>query len=158
MTSVIAVREATVEDLGALREVYRDASLSNAGDRDALLAHPDVLLWVDDNLRAGRTRVATDEAGTVLGFATTRPTPIGLELEDLFVRPQHMRRGVASLLVADAVETARREGHASIDVTGSPHAAAFYASVGFVRIGDEQTLFGPAPRLRLTVPHPQGSM
>ena len=41
-----------------------------------------------------------------------------------------------------------RDGVARIEVTANHHAAEFNASAGFVRIGDEQTLFGPAPRLR----------
>jgi hypothetical protein len=46
----------------------------NAGDRDALLAHSEALTLAADLLARGRTRVATADDGTVVGFATTRPT------------------------------------------------------------------------------------
>jgi GNAT superfamily N-acetyltransferase len=93
--------------------------------------------------------VAVDDDGRILGFATVADNENGQELVDLFVDPDEMRKGVASQLVLDAVSEGRRHGVPCIEVTGNQHAAEFYASAGFVRIGEEHTLFGPAPRLRL---------
>jgi ribosomal-protein-alanine N-acetyltransferase len=143
------VRPAGPGDVAALRGIYRRASLSNEGDREALLGSPEVLDWQGANL--ARTRVAANAEGTVLGFATVVPIVGGLELEDLFVDPAVMRRGIATLLVRAALDEASREGAAWIKVTANPHAAAFYASVGFAHVRDDQTLFGPAPRLRVEI-------
>ena len=98
--------------------------------------------------------MATDGRGRILGFATVVRIEGGLELEDLFVDPDAMRQGVASRLVLDAIAQAARDGLARIEVTANNHAAEFYASAGFVRVGDEQTLFGPAPRLRRDIVSP----
>ena len=38
--STIQVRDADPRDEAVLARIYREASLSNAGDREALLAHP----------------------------------------------------------------------------------------------------------------------
>ena len=92
--------------------------------------------------------MAVDVDGSILGFATAVDINGGQELEDLFVDPGAMRKGVATQLVQDVVSDATRSGVPWIEVTGNQHAAEFDASVGFVRVGDEQTLFGPAPRLR----------
>ena len=147
----IATRLATESDLSRLRAIYRDASLSNEGDRDNLLGSPETLHWVGDGIAAGHTRVATDSGGRVLGFASVVPIEGGLELEDLFVDPAVMRQGVATRLILDLVAAAARDGVAWIEVTANDHAAEFYASAGFLRVGEEQTLFGPAPRLRREV-------
>jgi GNAT superfamily N-acetyltransferase len=147
----ISTRAATVDDLEALRELYRRSSLSNEGDRASLLASPDVLHWAGDRLATGRTRVATDGLGRILGFATVVDIQGGRELEDLFVDPDAMRRGVATRLLLEAVAQAVRDGVPWIEVTANHHAADFYASAGFVRVGDEQTSFGRAPRLRRDV-------
>jgi GNAT superfamily N-acetyltransferase len=144
----IATRLADEGDLEALRAVYRSASLSNAGDRANLLGSPEALHWAGDGIAAGGTRVATDASGRVLGFATVVPIEGGLELEDLFVDPPAMRQGVATRLVLDLVRAAARDGVSWIEVTANDHAAEFYASAAFVQVGEEQTLFGPAPRLR----------
>ena len=83
----------------ALADIYRRASLSNPGDRDRLLAHPEYLVLEPDGLAEGRTHVA-EEDGSVVGFATWAETyDGGMELEDLFVDPKWMRRGIATALV-----------------------------------------------------------
>jgi predicted N-acetyltransferase YhbS len=149
--SDVEIRSAGPADVDAIQRVYRRASLSNEGDRDALLAHPDALVFDPAPVAGGRTRVAVDD-GDVVGFATTRREGDALELDDLFVDPDHMRRGIGLMLVRDAVDGARREGIASIGVTANPHALVFYAVAGFVPAGTAETRFGPAPRMRLDVP------
>jgi len=62
-------------DLPAASEVYRSASLSNAGDRDNLLAHPDYLVLRPEGLAEGRTYVA-EEQGSLVGFATWLETAL----------------------------------------------------------------------------------
>jgi GNAT superfamily N-acetyltransferase len=149
--SSIQVRDANPGDAEALARIFREASLSNAGDRDALLAHPEALTLSVD-LVSGRTRVATDADGTVLGFATTRHTGPGvLELDDLFVDPAAMRTGVARHLIRRLATEAEREDVARIDVTANPHASAFYGAVGFVAGARADTEFGAGRRMHLDV-------
>ncbi len=147
------VRQATLSDFDAVQETFRAASLWNTGDRDALLAHPEVLVFEDTAIVEGRVRVAVDDDGEVVGFATPRPVGEGVwELDDLFVAPRHMRRGFATKLIEDLVGWAADQGVARIQVTANPHAMQFYRSVGFVDDGVAETQFGPAPQLRLDVP------
>src|SRR4051812_201812 len=150
--SPIDVREATGADEPALARIFRSASLSNAGDRDALLARRDVLVLDDGLLARGRTRVATTTDGTVVGFASTRPTGRGvLELDDLFVDPLARRRGAARQLVRRIVADAAAEGVVRIEVTANPHALDFYAAVGFVPDGQTDTELGSGLRMHLDV-------
>jgi len=148
MAEELTLRPATIADHAALHDVYRRASLSNDGDRAALLAAPDALVWEGSELAAGRTLLAEDAGGRVVGFATVVPYGAGLELDDLFVEPDVMRRGVATRLVRALLEDAAAQGFPWIEVTANPHAAEFYASVGFTEVGTVQTRFAPAPRLR----------
>ena len=89
------IRLGTSADLAAATDVYRRASLSNAGDRDNLLAHPDYLILGPEGLAEGRTHVA-EEDGSLVGFATWAETVGTIELEDLFVDPGYLRRGNAA--------------------------------------------------------------
>jgi GNAT superfamily N-acetyltransferase len=147
------VRDAAVEDVPALQEVFRRSSLSNLADREDLLAHPEALEFAQTALGDGRVRVATDQSGRVIGFATTAMDNGRLELVDLFVDPDWMRRGVGRRLLLDAVGFARTMGIASIGVTGNHHAYAFYAAVGFVWDEEVVTEFGStASRMHLDVP------
>src|SRR5690348_14798994 len=92
------IRRGVPADLPAASDVYRSASLFNAGDRDNLLAHPEHLILAPDGLAEGRTYVA-EEDGTIVGFATWIEAGGIVELDDLFVDPRWMRRGIATALV-----------------------------------------------------------
>lgn len=146
------VRTATHADVAVLQEVYRRASLSNDGDRAVLLGSPDALVWDGAEIAAGRTLLAEDADGRILGFATAVPYGDGLELDDLFVDPDVMRRGVATTLVEAILQQAAQDGLPWIEVTANRHAAAFYASIGFTEVGTVETRFAPAPRLRAWSP------
>jgi GNAT superfamily N-acetyltransferase len=144
----LTIRTAVPADLPALRHVYRDASLSNAGDAPRLLARPEYLVFAGDGIPAGRTRVA--ETGRILGFATVTPgQDDGPELEDLFVDPAWRRLGIARQLVQDAVRTARQAGHRRLWVTGNQHALDFYRAAGFVPGAEVATELGTGLRMYL---------
>jgi GNAT superfamily N-acetyltransferase len=98
-------------------------------------------------VRDGRTRVAISD-GRIVGFATADATETATELEDLFVDPECMRRGVGTALVEDIVATARVRGFRRLVVSANDHAHAFYVGAGFVDAGTASTRFGPAPRMR----------
>jgi N-acetylglutamate synthase-like GNAT family acetyltransferase len=156
--SAFDVRRAVADDLPALRRIFRQASLSNEGDREVLLAHPEALELRDEGVTEGRIRAATTTDGSVVGFITIRSGDgSALELEDLFVDPEWMRRGVARSLLADVVATAKHAGSRCIEVTGNPHAEAFYRSVGFEPLHECETPFGPGLRMRLAIPNRPGS-
>jgi GNAT superfamily N-acetyltransferase len=143
------LRDATRDDLPRLQDVFRRSSLSNEGDRAALIAHPEALVFSETSLSAGRVRVATVEPDLIVGFATTVIEPGFLELVDLFTDPEWMRRGVATTLIRDIVEFATSIGVARVSVIANPHASDFYQGVGFVAEGHTPTAFGQGLRMHL---------
>jgi GNAT superfamily N-acetyltransferase len=144
------IRLGAPADLPAAAGVYRRASLSNAGDRDNLLAHPEYLILGPEGLAEGRTYVA-EEDGSVVGFATWAEAGGAVELEDLFVDPGWRRRGIATALVGRIVEVLRARAVECLEVTANPHAREFYRAAGFIDCGVTETDFGPAPRMRLAI-------
>jgi N-acetylglutamate synthase-like GNAT family acetyltransferase len=144
------IRSADTSDVDVLRDLFRRASLSNDGDRDALLANPDALAFDDTSVHEQRTRVAIAD-GRIVGFATTQVTAGFVELDDLFVDPDWMRRGVGRALVFDAATTARSRGATRVEVTANGHALSFYEAAGFVLDGVTETRFGPGLRMHLDV-------
>ena len=144
----ISIRTANIADLPDLTEVFRLASLSNEGDRENLLAHPEFLDLSDQAIVEQRLRVAEIDRVSV-GFATSLPAGSDVELEDLFVHPDWMRRGVATCLIADVVERARAAGAFQVAVTANPHAMAFYLRVGFRGSAQVDTDFEPGTRMYL---------
>jgi ribosomal protein S18 acetylase RimI-like enzyme len=144
------IRRGTSADLAAASSVYRRASLSNAGDRDSLLAHPEYLILGPEGLAEGRTHVA-EQDGSVVGFATWAETAGAIELEDLFVDPGYRRRGIATALVSRIAEVVRALGAERLEVTANPHALGFYRAAGFADCGTAETVFGTAPRMVLVL-------
>ena len=144
------IRLGTPADLAAASSVYRRASLSNAGDRNTLLAHPEHLILRPEGLAEGRTHVA-EQDGSVVGFATWAETAGTIELEDLFVDPGYTRRGIATALVSRIAEVVRARGAQRLEVTANPHALGFYHAAGFTDCGVAETDFGAAPRMVLAL-------
>ena len=122
--------------------------MSNENDRPLFLEHPDWLQLSDDAVREGRTRVAVDVGDAVVGFATYLITEGTAELEDLFVAPSHMRRGIGRALVIDISEQVRKMNYAMLEVTANPDAAAFYEYMGFEPYRLVATQGHPALRMR----------
>jgi GNAT superfamily N-acetyltransferase len=147
----IDIRDARLADMDALRSVFRRASLSNEGDRAMLLAHPEILVFPDTNVREQRTRVAVIEQ-RIVGFASTVVIPGALEVDDLFVDPDWMRRGVGRALMHDVQEVARARALRRVEVSGNRHALAFYTEVGFSIDAEVAVEFGTALRMHLDVP------
>ncbi len=144
------IRRGAPADLRVVREVYRSASLSNAGGRANLLAHPEHLILGPEGLNERRTLVA-EEDGSIVGFATWTAADGVIELEDLFVEPDRTRRGIATALLEGIAEVLRARGVERLEVTANPHAMGFYTAIGFMRCGVAMTEFGEAPRMVLAI-------
>jgi GNAT superfamily N-acetyltransferase len=144
------IRLGVPADLPAASGVYRSASLSNAGDRDNLLAHPQYLVLGPEGLAEGRTYVA-DEEGSLVGFATWIEADGIFELEDLFVDPGWRRHGIAMALVNRIVQVLRARGAERLEVIANPHALGFYRAAGFIDCEMADTVFGAAPRMVLAI-------
>src|SRR5882757_8181104 len=123
----ISVRRANAADFPRVSAIFRDASMSNEGDRPLFVEHPEILVFSPTAIHEGRTLVAV-AAGELVGFVTTHIDGGRCEVEDLFVDPTWMRRGVASRLMAEAAASARAGGADRIEVTGNGHALHFYES------------------------------
>lgn len=146
---VLTIRTAGPEDLSCLRSVYRRSSLSNGGDREALLQHPEHLVLSSDAVMAGHTRGAELADKGIVGFATVERRSTVAELVDLFVDPESMRRGVARALVDDAVSELANDGIGILEVTANSHALPFYFAMGFEALEIATTPLGSGFRRRL---------
>ncbi len=145
------IRDAKLDEIGALEHLQTRASMIWDDDRVFLLANPGIIVLPDEQVRKGQVRVAVD-GDTFLGF--TAILALGaeaVELDGLFVDPDHMRRGIGAALVADVVARARAGGATRLEVTANTNALAFYRREGFVIVGEVMTTFRPAPRMHLAL-------
>jgi GNAT superfamily N-acetyltransferase len=135
----------------ALEELQRRASLIYEEDRASLLAHPDAIELPLEQITGGRTVVA-ERDGELLGFSVVLRRDDGdAELDGLFVEPAQWRQGIGRLLVEQAEQIAVRDGSANLWVIANTRALDFYGACGFVTVGEVQTRFRPAPRMRKAI-------
>jgi N-acetylglutamate synthase-like GNAT family acetyltransferase len=147
----LSIRQAVTSEQKQLEDLQLKASLTNPGDRDALLAHPDAIELPLAQIVAGAVFVA-EWNGTIVGFAALERRADGdTELDALFVEPNMQRRGIARSLVEHCAEVARTRNSTSLCVVGNPHAKDFYTTCGFDVIGTTETRLGAGLLLRMTV-------
>jgi len=145
------IRPAVLSERQKLEDLQRRASLTNAGDRDALLAHPDAIELPPEQIASGAVFVL-EESGVIAGFAALLPRADGgSELDALFVEPAMRRCGIGRLLVEHCSEVARSQGSTFIQVVGNPHAEEFYTACGFKLTGTAETRFGSGLLMRRIV-------
>lgn len=151
MVAVVdAIRDARPDEAPALAALQRRSADVWDEYRAQLAANPDAIEPPHRAIADGRVRVAADASGRLLGFSVVLPIRDGrCELDDLFVEPEWMRRGVGRLLVADLTARAAAAGASHVDVIANPNALAFYERLGFETTGQASTRFGAAPRMSL---------
>jgi GNAT superfamily N-acetyltransferase len=146
-----SIRDARVEEIGALEHIQERASMIWDDDRPFLLANPGVIVLPLEQVRNRQVRVAVD-GDTLLGFSAVLPLGSdAVDLDGLFVDPDHMRGGIGAALVADVAASARAGGASRLEVTANTNALAFYERNGFVIVGEVMTQFRPAPRMHLAL-------
>jgi len=148
MACSVEIRDARPAERSALSDLHRRSSYVWIEDRANLDAHPDALGVGREAIAEGRVRVAVDRGGKLVGFVVVANAGDACELEDLFVDPEVMRRGIGRALVQDAAARALLAGFDQISVVAHERTFGFYESVGFVRGEPVATRFGPATRLR----------
>jgi N-acetylglutamate synthase-like GNAT family acetyltransferase len=145
------MRRAVVSEQKELEVLQLRASLTNAGDRDAILAHPDAIELPVNQIAAGAVFVS-ERNGVIVGFAALLLRADGdAELDALFVDPSMRRCGIGRSLVEYCVQVARTQGSAALCVVGNPHAYDFYSACGFSVVGRTETRFGPGLLMRKMV-------
>ena len=142
MAHDVSIRPARPDEHTMLESLQRRASLSNPGDRDALLANPDAIALPIEQIVAGCVFVA-EHHGVVAGFAAVVPRPDGgAELDALFVDPHLWKHGIGRRLVDHVAEIAHVRAASVLHVVGNVHAEGFYVSCGFCVTGTVETRFG----------------
>ncbi|HXD70265.1 MAG TPA: GNAT family N-acetyltransferase [Gaiellales bacterium] len=147
---VHGIRDARPAEADALALLQRRSSDVWEEYRAQLAANPGAIEPQQQAIAEGRVRVAVDASQRRLGFSVVLAPERGrVELDDLFVEPDSMGRGVGRLLVADVVSRAAAVQATCIEVTANPNALGFYERVGFRVTGEVATLFGRGIRMRL---------
>jgi N-acetylglutamate synthase-like GNAT family acetyltransferase len=132
-------------------------SKSHWGYDPAFLAACRESLTVTPEECDGTSLLVAVAQGQIVGFAQVKGSPPVGELDDLWVDPWAMGRGVGRALFDAITARAREAGFRALMVDSDPHAESFYSRMGATRVGESRSTIDPArslPRLRVDL-HPE---
>jgi ribosomal protein S18 acetylase RimI-like enzyme len=149
----IEVREATMHDVAALSSVGRQAFLAayeNTADADSIAQHVERHFSEDSIAKAlgaaGQAYLIAISDGDAAGFANlgegdapiALPAKPAIEVQQLYVSPNHQRSGVGARIMDAVVEIAKRRAFRGIWLRvweDADWALRFYRKCGFVEVG-----------------------
>ena len=142
------LREARPGDAEAITDVAIRSKAHWGYSRDFMEACRAELTVTPEQIRSERFRFVVAEPGPpgpdsrrpVCGYyAIENGEGQTLELEALFVDPDHLRRGIGTLLLEHATASARDMNGERLVIQADPNAADFYANAGAEPIGTRES-------------------
>ena len=134
------IRPARADEADALSDLARRAKAHWGYDQAFLDACRDELTYTAEEVGAGGFFVV-EEDGAVRGFcALAKVSPTAMELDAVFVEPDHIGHGYGRALLDHAI--AEAASHADIErvvIQADPNAAEFYETAGAVKIAERES-------------------
>ncbi len=97
-------------------------------------------------ITANQVYAACDPADEILGFYAMIQGSTSTELDHLWIRPEHIGKGVGKELFVHAIERAKYRGDQTVQITADPNAEGFYAHMGAVKIAEFNSEIDGQPR------------
>ena len=127
--SLVPVAETDFEQLADLRVAAMHESLERLGRFDPERARE----RLRNSFSPEHTRFIFHE-DEVVGFCAARPTADGLQLDHLYVHPDHQNRGIGAVVLSEILEEADRAGQSvRVGALRDSPSNRFYQRYGFVK-------------------------
>lgn len=129
------IRRAVVDEAGVLSALAIE-SKAHWGYAASVMA-----LWQED-LRVSSAKIVSNPTwvaeadGEIAAFYTLLQSRDSWRLDNFWVSPRHMRRGIGRMLLRHALQLAFGEGALKVTVDSDPNAEAFYLTCGATRCGE----------------------
>jgi ribosomal protein S18 acetylase RimI-like enzyme len=94
---------------------------------------------------------AAVEDARLLGFYTLEQRSGNAWLENLWVLPEFMGKGVGKALFLHAIELSRRRGYKTLQLEADPNAVGFYEKMGMYKLRERQYEIDGQPRILPTM-------
>ncbi|MFZ1995137.1 MAG: GNAT family N-acetyltransferase [Solirubrobacteraceae bacterium] len=116
-----------------------------------------ILTYTEEDVLTSPTYVMVTESDAPAGMYRITGAPPHGELEDLWLDPPFIGRGMGKALLDHALEIAAELGFDSLVIEGEPNAEGFYLAMGAIPIGSRRSPSGRTlPLLRITTVEPRG--
>ena len=103
------------------------------------------LTFTPEYFEKNESWVAVD-SGKQIGFYTLLENHGVAWLEDLWVLPEYIGKGIGKQLFLHALELARERGYKTLQLDADPNAVGFYEKMGMRKIGERESEIDGQPR------------
>ena len=87
------------------------------------------------------------DGAKLIAFYTLQEKNGNAWLENLWVLPEYIGKGVGKQLFLHAIELARQRGYQNLQLEADPNAAGFYEKMGMYQIGERRSEVDDQPRI-----------
>jgi ribosomal protein S18 acetylase RimI-like enzyme len=143
---MIEIRRALPEEADALTGIALAAKRHWGYPESWMALWTPELTFHPDYFEANESWAAVTD-GRLVGFYTLQERDGNAWLENLWVAPEYMGRGVGRTLWAHAVNQSRRHGFRLLRFESDPNAAGFYEKMGAHKVGERKSAVDGQPRL-----------
>jgi ribosomal protein S18 acetylase RimI-like enzyme len=140
------IRPARPEEAGTLTEIALAAKGHWGYPRDWIESWKPLLTIHPADILDGEVAVCMVE-GDITGFYQLSVRERRAVLDDLWVRPEWIGRGLGRALFRHALASGQRQGAAVLEIEADPNAQAFYEKMGARKIRERRTEVNGSPRL-----------
>ncbi len=106
----------------------------------------------DEYIRTQQVYVATTQ-GEIIGYYSIVSEDGLYGLDNMFILPAYIGKGVGRLLFSHMLETAEGSGIKELLITGDPHARGFYEKMGATYLGEKPSSVIPGRTLPCFIYH-----
>ena len=142
----LKIRRAGVEEVEALTHIAIAAkSYWNYPEHWMEIWTPQ-LTFSPEYLKENESWVIVDRDQQI-GFYTLQDKNGNAWIENLWVLPEYIGRGIGKQLFVHALELARQRGYKTLQLEADPNAFGFYEKMGMYKIGERQSEVDGQPRI-----------
>ena len=139
------IRKAQPEEATKLTQIAHDAKRF-WGYPESWIKHWQADLTISPELIAKTDVYVAEGDNCLLGFYALVQTGAQLELEHLWVRPEHIGTGVGKELFIHAMQLAAEQHFKQVNISADPNAAGFYEKMGAIKVGEARSEIEGKPR------------
>jgi len=150
----MTIEKATVNDHSLLTEITKKSKAYWNYSEDLLLAWDEALTITQDYLNVYPVYKLVIEEKTVGYYSYFEEKNQTIKLDNLFLLPQYIGKGIGSYLMTDFLNRIQKQNFQRIYLDAEPYAEGFYKKHGFKTIGSFETAikgrFMPVMELRIS--------
>lgn len=142
----VNIRRALPEEAGNLTEIALAAKRHWGYPEHWMRLWTPQLTFSPDYFREYESWVAVDNEKPI-AFHTLQKKDGNGWIENMWVLPEYIGKGVGKQLFLHATTRSREMGYKTLQLEADPHAQGFYEKMGMYKIGEHQYKFDGQPRI-----------